>query len=578
MTDTNRPNDLTRRSLIVQGAAVTGGLLFAPAWAQAAEQKLRVAVLDHRDQWTKQDGTRALLETAGFEVVRLDPAKAADKQGVDAIVLGSFSSESKDYARMMKTHAGSFPRFVAAGGVVLQFTQADQVESAPPFLPEGVEAHRNDADPGQVAALKPRHPLMHGLVDNNTSPPSMKLAAHHRPGGWESVERFKGFSVLAAGNEQRQNAVVLEAAHGKGRFLITALYFDRLLDANGKLMASPEFFALAKRFAGNLRNYVALTKAGKGPNVGADQPYKQPEPVAYIEGAWTLAVLPDTQVYSQAYPEHFSNQTSWIVDQAKDLRIQHVLHLGDVVNRGNLDPEQWENANAALEILHGRVPLGVVPGNHDYDDNAGRQRETQLNRIVPPKTLGKGNTLVELMDKTRIDNQALAFHADGKKWLMLGLEFGPRDRTVAWAKRVLHKYADHQAIVFTHAYMFSDDTRYDHTKYKQSWNPSGYKLEDSFNDAEMMWQKALRDAPNVRMVVSGHVLNDGQAYLASEAKAGHTVHQILQNYQMKREGGEGFIRLYEFHPNGQTVQAKTYSPSLDQYKTDPANQFRFKLA
>ncbi|MFN3168837.1 MAG: metallophosphoesterase [Phycisphaeraceae bacterium] len=577
---TNRTHwiDVSRRDLLVQGAAVTGGLLLVPAWARAATQKLRVAVLDHRDQWTGQDGTRALLEAAGLEVVALDPDKAADRQGVDAIVFGSFSSESKDYAKLMKAHVQSIPRFVEAGGVVLQFTQADQHESAPPFLPEGLEAHRGDADPRRVAVLKPQHPLMRGLVDQKADPPAMRLVAHHRPGGWESIERFKGFSVLAAENAQRQRAVVLEAAHGRGRFVVTALHYDRLFDRAGELAASPEFFAQAKRFAANFRDYLALTRVGQAPAVDADQPYKQPEPVGYADGAWTLAVLPDTQVYSQSHPEHFKNQTRWLVDQAGALRIQHVLHLGDVVNRGNLAPKQWDNADAALTLLHGKVPLGIVPGNHDYDDDRGRQRQTQLNRIVPPNTLGKGKTLVELMDKDRVDNQAFVFEVDGQKWLMLGLEFGPRDRAVAWAKQVLNKYADHHAVVFTHAYMYYDDTRYDHTKHKQSWNPSGYGLEDSFNDAEMMWQKAIRDAPNVRVVVSGHVLNDGQAYLASQAKAGHTVHQILQNYQMKREGGEGFMRLYEFLPDGKTVQAKTYSPSLDRYKTDPSNQFVFKLS
>jgi hypothetical protein len=79
------------------------------------------------------------------------------------------------------------------------------------------------------------------------------------------------------------------------------------------------------------------------------------------------------------------------------------------------------------------------------------------------------------------------------------------------------------------------------------------------------------------MVLNGHVLNDGQAYLASEATAGHTVHQMLQNYQTQHEGGEGYMRLFEFQPDGRTVQAKTYSPSVDKYKTDPANQFTFTL-
>ena len=326
-----------------------------------------------------------------------------------------------------------------------------------------------------------------------------------------------------------------------------------------------------------LKAGAAISAGGLLPPALASASTQPAEPIGFTQGAWTLAVLPDTQKYSQDHPQHFINQTKWIVKQKDALNIQHVLHLGDIVNKGNKQPKQWDNAQRALDHLHGQVPLGIIPGNHDYDDDRGMKRVTQLNRVVPKKTLEKGGTLVELYDPNKIDNQALAFETHGKKWLMLGLEFGPRNEVLDWAKQTLAKYKDHHAIVFTHAYMYFDDTRYDHKTKKQSWNPSGYQLEGSFNDAQMMWTKVFRDAPNVRMVLSGHVLNDGLAYLSSKATAGHSVHQVLQNYQMKKEGGMGFLRLYEFQPDGKTVQSKTYSPSLDQYKTDPANQFRFEL-
>jgi hypothetical protein len=47
---------------------------------------------------------------------------------------------------------------------------------------------------------------------------------------------------------------------------------------------------------------------------------------------------------------------------------------------------------------------------------------------------------------------------------------------------------------------------------------------------------------------------------------------------MKKEGGEGFLRLVEFLPDGETVQIRAYSPSLDAFKTDPQNQFTLKLS
>lgn len=574
----NEGSNISRRSLIRRSAAMAGGLLVAPNLVWAAEPRIRIAVLDHRDRWTGLIGTREMLAMAGLDTVQLDLNKPADRQGIDAIVLGSFSSESVAYSEYMKQHGPSIARFVQRGGVVLQFTQADQFEHSPPFLPEQLQIKRTDADPAEVVALQEQHMLLRGLLDRTVTPPRVVLPKHKRRGGWESVGQFKGFSVIAAESPDRYNAVILEAQLGRGRFVITALHFDKLFNEAGNLDASPEFFKQSKQFAENIRDYTLTVKQGKAPRVRVDQPYKPAEPVSYVDGAWTLAVMPDTQYYSESHPEHFYNQTQWIADQAEALRIQHVLHVGDVVNVGMVHPEQWEVPDKAFAHLDGRVPYGVIPGNHDYNDNSGASsRDTHLNNIITPQRLAKGGTLVELMDPKVINNQALQFQVNGQKWLLLGLEFGPDDKTLKWADGVLKKYADHNAIIFTHAYLYQDGTRYDEATKDQPWNPLRYKPFGGGNDGEMMWTKVFRDAPNVRMVTGGHVLGDGLGYLVSKTTPGHQAHQFLQNYQVLPEGGQGYLRLYEFHPDGKTVQAKTYSPSLDKYKTDYANQFTFTL-
>src|SRR5689334_2636738 len=50
---------------------------------------------------------------------------------------------------------------------------------------------------------------------------------------------------------------------------------------------------------------------------------------------FTIIALPDTQYYSESYPDTFTAQTQWIVDHASALNIQMVLGLGDVVNDAN---------------------------------------------------------------------------------------------------------------------------------------------------------------------------------------------------------------------------------------------------
>jgi hypothetical protein len=42
-------------------------------------------------------------------------------------------------------------------------------------------------------------------------------------------------------------------------------------------------------------------------------------------------------------------------------------------------------------------------------------------------------------------------------------------------------------------------------------------------------------------------------------------------------GGEGFLRILEFPPDGKTVRVKTYSPLYDKYLQDRSQQFSFQL-
>lgn len=147
---------------------------------------------------------------------------------------------------------------------------------------------------------------------------------------------------------------------------------------------------------------------------------------------------------------------------------------------------------------------------------------------------------------------------------------------------MIAKHPNHKVILITHAYMYYDETRYDWKTRgtNQTWNPHAYgtaKDPDGTNDGEELWQKVVRKHPNFVMTINGHVLNDGLARMSSMGDHGNVVHQMLVNYQMKALGGEAYLRLIEFLPDGETVQVKAYSPHYDRYKTDPQNQFVLKL-
>jgi hypothetical protein len=84
---------------------------------------------------------------------------------------------------------------------------------------------------------------------------------------------------------------------------------------------------------------------------------------------FTIIVLPDTQYYSETYPQILNSQTQWIVNNAAALDIQLVLGAGDIVNAGST-PAEWNNADAAYKLLDGaHIPYFAAIGNHDYESS-----------------------------------------------------------------------------------------------------------------------------------------------------------------------------------------------------------------
>ena len=283
--------------------------------------------------------------------------------------------------------------------------------------------------------------------------------------------------------------------------------------------------------------------------------------------SFTLVVLPDTQLYSQQYAHIFMAQTAWIKRMRDSLNIVFVIQLGDITNRNN--EMQWRNASRSLESLDGIVPYGLAPGNHDLGTGgSAHNRDSSLynhffpaSRFAPYPWFG-GNY------GDRNDNSYYLFEAGGMKFLALCLEFGPRDEVLQWADQVLKRFPDRRVIVSTHSYLYSDDTRVGEG---DKWNPHDYGC--GGNDGEEMWDKFVSRHGGIFLVLSGHILNDGLGRVTSFGKDGNPVHQILANYQMKENGGNGWLRLMTFHPAENIIRIRTYSPYLDKVAEDEQNQF-----
>ena len=325
-------------------------------------------------------------------------------------------------------------------------------------------------------------------------------------------------------------------------------------------------------------------------------------------GAWTMVVFPDTQYYVDltrkipATPEVFRAMSQWIVDQRESRNIHLVLHVGDIVD--NDDPNEYRSALDALSPLRGVLPTIVCTGNHEYQENSAVRR-THFNEFFRPETdplidPAKNGLLREAFIEGSIENAAYEFQApDGRRLLVISLEWGARNEVVDWATKVAGdpKYKDHTAILLNHAYLYHDDTRYDFaTKGRsQSANPLRYgtAATGDNNDGEMLWKKLVRRYSNFEMVLCGHVSGHmpermayGSAsevgYLCSPGEAGNRVHQMLFNAQRSGDAGDGWLRLLEFQPDGRTVVVKTFSPyreakGLSCWRTDADDHFNFQL-
>ena len=292
---------------------------------------------------------------------------------------------------------------------------------------------------------------------------------------------------------------------------------------------------------------------------------------------YSIVVLPDTQYYASDFPEFFDAQTAWIVGEHATGNVAFVLHEGDIVD-DDVAP-QWMRAYHSLHALDGVVPYVLSAGNHDYCC-AGwpSDRTTKINDYFPVSTFSGQPTFKGTFEDNRIENSAHLFDVPGGagRWLVISLEFGPRDTVLAWANDVARLYADTPAMVLTHAYLYDDNTRYDHVaRPTQQWNPHSYPIGDNAgdaNDGEEIWQKLVLGNSNIRFVLSGHVLNTGVGRLSSTRPDGTVVHQLLANYQNFSRGGDAYLRVMRFFPAQRTVHVQTFSPSFG-FMNDERNDF-----
>ncbi len=282
---------------------------------------------------------------------------------------------------------------------------------------------------------------------------------------------------------------------------------------------------------------------------------------------FSVVVLPDTQFYSESHPAIFNAQTQWIVNNSANYNIQFVLGEGDIVNVAD-EPAQWQNADAAIRLLDSaKIPYVLPLGNHDYDGfNPPARGTTAFNKYFGPSRYAQYSWYKGGFPSGTNDNFYAVFTVNGKQYLILALEFVPRQEALDWAKTVLDANPDKEIIVVSHSFLFIDSTRADQCNNNDN-NGAGN------NQGEDVWQKLLINYPNLSLVMNGHFTGSTASRRVDLGLQQNLVNEIFANYQSLTNGGDGWMRILTFRPSLNRIDIVTYSPSLNQYKTDSNNQF-----
>lgn len=308
------------------------------------------------------------------------------------------------------------------------------------------------------------------------------------------------------------------------------------------------------------------------------------DPPISVDETFQIALLPDTQYYTAkkhgGTVEMFSNQIKWIRDNAKELNIKYVAHLGDVVDHGHQQMNEWVIAKDILYQLETPmdgypegVPYGIAVGNHDqdpYGDPSPGSTDEGYN-----KYFGKDH----FKDKSyyggafgsdnKNDNHYDLFTAHGQKFIVLYLEYNEtgnqyydesiENSVFQWGREVLSQFDDHKAIIVSHSILARPDGSNSITIGGEGDNsiPSKYT-----NQGEKIYNW-FKHSPNVFMMLCGH--RSGEGYRVDTFK-GNTIKSFLSNYQSRenkagnRNGGGGLMRTMEFNFTKNTVIVRTFAP------------------
>ena len=230
-----------------------------------------------------------------------------------------------------------------------------------------------------------------------------------------------------------------------------------------------------------------------------------------------------------------------------------------MTENGNNDADnsEWTIGDAAMAKLEavatptGGIPYGFTPGNHDltggltrYDTWFGESRFT-------------GRPYYGGHDDSDNRNSYDVFSASGMSFIVLNIDCSatPATGPLDWADGLLKADVNRRGIVVCHDLLTSSNV---------------------FSGAGTAVYNALRDNPNLFLMLGGHLDTEGQLTGSNTANGG-AIYALRSDYQTRPNGGDSWMRLMEFQPSNNRIQVRTFAPCLNSgagtYEQDADSEF-----
>lgn len=276
-----------------------------------------------------------------------------------------------------------------------------------------------------------------------------------------------------------------------------------------------------------------------------------------LASRFSIAMLPDTQFYSryssdQFIPRYgkdpFTVQAEWLRDNRDTYKIAMTSQLGDIVDRQGVQRE-WQAADNAVRVLDdAKMPYAIAPGNHDVRNSDDRLDDTDYDLSAEPflKWFGPqraaGVSTYGGSDATGM-SQYQVFEAEGQKYLLFALSWRISPATVDWVQSVLDANPTMPAILTSHSILnIAPDA--------ESPLETEYGLE--------LWDALIRKNDQIFLTVNGHF--HGASSQVKKNDFGNDVAQVVMDYQMAHDGGNGYLGMFEFDLTNGELNLETVSP------------------